>query len=216
VSPKAQPKNLRCGTLLFCLNFHTSVDSKNSVFGVKHDAPELPMHQNSLGTSPVHPRRRPIGRASPGTRAWARALHAACRRAPMRHPRKSRPQTCRHGAVPHLIYIIIFCNNLGGVIFRFCPARSAFPPAHQPVGVVLPAPARAPTAPGCIGVIHGRVRAAEGGPGRWIGSALHDVGDACPNNDRRPRRSTRTHDAANLSIISITNHMSSCIASRTA
>ena len=54
-----------------------------------------------------------------GTAAWARSPHAACRRAPMRHPRKPRLWTCRRGSGPHLMYVMDGAKIGDGIFLYF-------------------------------------------------------------------------------------------------
>jgi hypothetical protein len=82
-------KNLRWYILQFCLNFHTSVDSQNSVFWGETDAPGSPCIK-TLWARPIAPETTNVGRRR--GRVHGRASITACRRA---QPRKSRPQTCR-------------------------------------------------------------------------------------------------------------------------
>jgi hypothetical protein len=65
----------------------------------------------------------------------------------MQHPRKT-PWTCRRGLVPHLIYRML-CAKLRVTYFFDFALRAQLFHLHQPIGVVLPAPARAqpPQAP---------------------------------------------------------------------
>jgi hypothetical protein len=105
-------------------------------------------------------------------------------------------------------------QNCDGIFFRFCPACSAFPPAPQAVGGRAPGPCSSPNHPR----LHkGYTVSSRGGGahGPWIGSVWL-IRDASPNNDRRPRCSARTHDAANLSSGITTTQSSVADCSRTA
>jgi hypothetical protein len=86
---------------------------------------------------------------------------------------------------------------------RFGPACSGVAHSQWPAPALHPRPVpySRPGPSGCHTIV------SEWRCGRWIVALLHDVGDACPTGDRRPSRSTRTHEAANLSSIATTNHV---------
>jgi hypothetical protein len=132
---------------------HKCGHPKQCILGIT--PPSRAPHAGKLaGRVPVHPRRRPGGREVPGTCAWA-CMHAcSCRRAPVRHPQKSRLGTWRRGARPHLICRRDAEKISSGLSLDLELLYTACHLHTRQADVVLRAPTRAPATPNRIQALY--------------------------------------------------------------
>jgi hypothetical protein len=146
------------------------------------------MHQNSLGVP-----------SAPETTNWSGVVGDACMGARTPCSRRAPCSTPNHAHRPAAAYRASFNirQSYSAIIsvvlfFRFCPAAQLS--TCTPTGGGSCSACPCPNRPRLHGVIHGRVRAAGGGHGRWIGSVLHvlsgmrtqtAIGQGRPTHPRR-------------------------------